>query len=454
MKRALFLLIYSQAIIFSVMGQGNLQVLFGYRGSIPATTYLPSTANFQDRKIEISIQYNLWLTTRNLTYEDVGNVIRSRRLSNQDIDKFLESLDDENTVAIGQDALVLGLGYKMNIKNTPVVWSFTISDRFNADISFPKELPQFIWKGNRQFEGETIDLSNTRLDAIYFREFAFGAAFPVLKKKNWQLFAGANINYYLPLAALIMKDTDFSFTTALDAEFLELTYQFDFFMSGVRDFNLFDYRGSGWGGNFGTTLSYKKNWFFDIGFTDFGSINFDRDIEKVEKIATIRYTGLDRDALNDPETFLDSLFSLFESRELSQAEFDVPVGVKMSLAASYRLLRDKENYDPYLFSIFYRQSLNTAPGESKNPRLTLGVNKQYFRFLRLGLNTSWGGFNGLNTFALGGMVGFEFGHFRLAILSDDFTGFVLPSEGKGIGLGVLLQGNIGRRKPKEVPEGE
>ena len=95
MKRALFLFIYSQAIIFSLIGQGNLQVLFGYRGSIPATTYLPSTANFQDRKIEISIQYNLWLTTRNLTYEDVGNVLRSRRLSNQDIDNFLEDLDDQ-----------------------------------------------------------------------------------------------------------------------------------------------------------------------------------------------------------------------------------------------------------------------------------------------------------------------------------------------------------------------
>jgi len=84
----------------------------------------------------------------------------------------------------------------------------------------------------------------------------------------------------------------------------------------------------------------------------------------------------------------------------------------------------------------------------------LGINRQFFKFLKLGINSSWGGFNGIQNFAIGGMVGFEFGHFRLGIMSDDFTGFILPSEGRGIGLGVLLQGNIGRRKPKEAPEGE
>ena len=288
-----------------------MQVQFGYRGSVAAAKYLPSTQSLDSIKFEANFEYNFWVANKSLAYGSIREINDQKRISPEFVDKIISEMQDNNRLGGGQDFLVFGFGFRHKLKGEPLTWSFTISDRLTVNAAYPKSLAQLIWQGNRQFEGQTVDLSQTAITGLYFREFSLGAARTLITKPDWSMRAGARFNYYMGLSGISTAGHRFFFKTAVNAEFIELDYDFDVFHTGIGDFNLFDPRGHGFGGNLGLTFSYKKKLNFDLGLTDLGSIKFQQNINHLENDETVLLEGLDREALDDTDVFLDSLTAYF-----------------------------------------------------------------------------------------------------------------------------------------------
>ena len=438
MKRLLIYTVFFTTSILNGYSQDNVQILFGYRGSVAAAKLLPSTHSLEKNKFETTIQYNFWMANKSITYGSIRKIYKQNELTREDVNEIVDDLDDDNKIGVGQDFTVLGLGYKTHIKEHPVLLSFTISDRLNANTLFPKSLVQLAWQGNKQFEGQTLDLSNTYLVGLYFREFSLGIASELAKWDNWHLRGGIRLNYYQGLSGVARKQNKFYFTTAVGAEYIDMDYDFEYRYTGVDDFKFFDPRGHGFGLSLGTSFSYRDKLNFDIGVADIGSIKFTKKIYKVGTENTFRFKGLGLEEVLNPTAFLDSLEQVFtpEIDSLGENSFSMPIGTRFSFMASWVFGKTTKINGPKTLSLLYTQGFSERPGVTVNPKFTVGIHRPVFRHLLLGASASWGGFN---NFALGGLIGVHFQHFKFSAYSDDFTGLIFPESGTGGGGGFLLQ---------------
>ena len=334
--------------------------------------------------------------------------------------------------------MVFGFGWRNQIKSTPVVWSFAVYDRLNVNMFIPKSLIQVAWQGNKQFVGQRLDHSDTKVLGMYFREFSLGAAMPVLKWSNWSMRAGLRLSYYQGLAGIDTPLSRLFSLTEENAEFIDLDYDLEYFHTGIDDFDLFRSRGNGFGANLGLSVRYKEKLNFDLGVTDLGSIKYKKDIKRVNSQGLFRFYGLGLEDLIDPTAFLDSIQEIFrpEIDSLGTSTFSLPVGTKLSFMTTYTFGRLSRLHGKNKLFFLYTQGFDEHPGVTVDPKFTLAFHKPIFRHFVGGLSVSLGGFN---NYGVGGLIGINFANFRFSIQSDDFTGFFAPEKTTGAGAGFLLQ---------------
>ena len=431
----ILLLFFSLA---EVLAQDDLQIQFGYRRTIAAGKYLPSTPSMPGYKFEAMLKYSLWVANTSIDYGSINKIYRRNSLTKQDVDKIVNDLKDENQLGVGQDFQIVGLGLKTKIGKRDVVWSFSISDRMNVNSLITKELIQLAWQGNKQFEGQTLDFSNTHVLGLYFREYSFGASLEVAQWENWQMRAGMRISYYQGLSGIRNSQQEILFTTAVGADYINMDYNFEYRYTGIEDFDFFDPRGHGAGINLGTSFTYKEKLNFDLGVTDLGSIKFDKKVSSVGSENDFTFSGVGLRDIVNPTAFLDSIGEIFTPRtdDLESNSFKMPVGARLSFMTSWIFGRTTKINGPKTLSLLYTQGFSDNPGVTTRPKFTLGFHRPVLRHFLFGISTSVGGFN---NFALGGIVGMHFKHFRFSFQSDDFTGLIMPEYGTAGGGGFLFQ---------------
>ena len=425
-------------VSIQALSQDNLQVQFAYRGTVAAARFLPSTQILDGYKYEFGIQYSSWIANSSITYGSLRKIYKHKQLTPEDVDGIIEDLDTNNKIGGGQDFTVLTLGLNKNIKEHPVAWSFSIYDRMNLNLFIPKTLVQVAWQGNKQFEGQFMDHSNTRLVGLYFREFSLGAATTIISWPNWILRGGFRFSYYQGLSGFQTTKSKIFSQTALGAEYIDLDYDIEYRYTGIDDFNLFDTRGNGFGANLGVTFSYKEKLNFDLGITDLGSLKLKQDVAKVNSESDFRFYGLGLEELIDPTAFLDSLEEIFtpEIDTLGTNSFEMPIGTKLSIMVGWSFGKITEKHGLNTLYLAYIQGFDESPGVTQSPKFTLGIHKLVFRHLNLGLSASLGGFN---DYAVGGLLGLQFKNVRFSLQSDDLTGFIAPNKTTGAGAGFILQ---------------
>jgi len=194
-----------------VWSQDNLQIQFGYRGTVAAARFLPSTQLLDGYKFEASLQYSTWVANQSLTYGAIRKIYKQNRLTRQEVNEIIDQLDTDNHFGVGQDFMVFGFGLNTKIKQHPVVSSFTIYDRLNVNAFVPKSLVQVAWQGNKQFEGQILDHSNTQVVGLYFREYSLGFATQIATWTNWKLRGGLRLSYYQGLSGIDNSKSQFFF---------------------------------------------------------------------------------------------------------------------------------------------------------------------------------------------------------------------------------------------------
>lgn len=73
---------------------------------------------------------------------------------------------------------LLSFGYRVNNN----YYTFSVNEKANTYQLLSKKLLQFMFEGNSNFEGQRVNLSNSSLNAIHYREYAFGIAHEISKK--------------------------------------------------------------------------------------------------------------------------------------------------------------------------------------------------------------------------------------------------------------------------------
>ena len=107
MNRLLIYIVFCTSSILNGFSQDNVQILFGYRGSVAASKLLPSTHTLEKNRFEMMFQYNSWVANKSITYGSIRKIYKQNELTREDVNDIVNDLDEENKIGVGQDLLYL-----------------------------------------------------------------------------------------------------------------------------------------------------------------------------------------------------------------------------------------------------------------------------------------------------------------------------------------------------------
>lgn len=362
-----------------------------------------------------------------------------------DIDGVVNKLSRRSIIDAELHTTLLALGYKKNQS----YFAFSIIDKLNLPVTFPKDAVSLIWKGNTQFEGTEASLRGSAVYFTYYREYALGFS----KKDEDGNFKGlkgkllfGKLNFSLPNSSASLYTDPNSF---------DLTFKgpVNVNMSAPLIINQTNGRISSLSLDQNISLSQlllnRKNWgvAFDLGFIkkynskiilsgsilDLGFIRWRSNLNNINTNGQFHYNG----PLGDTAvtvTYVNDLINSFQDSmqtEITHKAYTIYLPTKFYLGGSYDVLAKIKA--GLLFSgVLYETKLVTAAtisGDYKafgNFHLVLSYSLMYKSYKNIGLGFSLGR-----------------GSVQFYAISDNIIGIIWPLSARNLNLRFGLNINLG-----------
>ena len=384
-----------------------------------------------------------------------------------DFESFQNALKSKNSIEQNVSIPLLYIGIR--VKKS--FFSFGITEKEVAQLTFDKSLVTFIKDGNAPYVGQDFDLGNLEFDALHYREYAFGYSNEVIKNK---LTVGLKLKALYGKSAIQTERMNLKVETAADASYLnlksdmkvnismpgKLEYDSINYLSGINSDNLKpgDYMMQT--GNFGMAFDLGAVYILTPKITlsgsiiDMGKISFKKDLININKTATYKWEGIDvsksLDKTKSDYVSIDDLFSNEADKmsnsfrpnksEIKSESFDVSIPTKIYLGGAYQI---NKKYDIGLLDRLYMYK-----GMSKNS-VTLSGNAMFGNFFSLTGSYSMIG-NSYNNLGLG--MAIRAGSTQLYLVSDNLLA-LNPSKAQLVNLKFGMNFLFGRiHAPKAAVE--
>ncbi len=331
---------------------------------------------------------------------------QGRYLSQADKDRLNSLFDNGGLVFANVSLNLLSVSYKVN--DEVGAFGFSINDQVEGQFIFPRALADLGLSGNTA--GKTYDFSDANANAWWLRDYSltyarsfkdflpqgFGDFNAGLSLKIVQGFAyvtSEQVNTTLQTSSdyTITGDANFKAFSAF-SEDLGVQYKFDSTDSGSNGGPFPTPAGSGFGFDLGFSTTYQNVWRFAFAITDIGSVNWTTH--------TAHFTGTGNIKLDDiaDQAQRDSLKNKLVGVQTPGGELSSSLPTALRLGASY-FFDEVHNPIPgtLLLAADYNQGFNDQPGNSSQPRISLGAEWKpgnWIPYVRTG-------------FSFGGLLGFR-----------------------------------------------
>lgn len=356
----------------------------------------------------------------------------ARFLSDEDLQDLLNHFD-EDVGRFGIDVEARLFGLSVAIENVGG-FAFTVTDRGAAQVLLPRDYIEFMANGNPP--GSFYDFSETDVRASWTRAYAlsFGTEIPVIPGVRW-MGAGASVKLVHGFAYYEVERFN---TTLHTSDNATLTGTVDFrsrsskFEHDVKEYRPFPQpAGKGFGIDIGVASAVNDYLVVAMSVTDIGSVLWKKHVEDTYADTTLivddPLRSEQREAVEDVVEGNTYPGSAFTSRLPAVLRVGVAVNVRQVPAFS-------DISGEMVVALDYHQGLVEAPGNTSNPRFSLGVEYIPLDWLPLRTGISVGGTDGFN-YALG--FGVHFGVFSFDIGSENVTWLFQP---KSFARGSLAMG--------------
>lgn len=368
-----------------------------------------------------------------------------RTLTESDKERFKEMLSDG--AAVFADYSITYLAFSYNVNEKVGAFGFSMTDAASAKLSVPKIATELIFDGNKP---GNYDFGDAHGKAWYLRTYSLSYSRPLneLKQNIFdKITFGVSFKYVQGMAYAGLDNADLQFNTN---DFFELNarsnvhgyssfspdlgveYDFDSLNNSKRESNATFFpapAGTGIGIDIGTTLKLNDAWQFALAVTDIGSINWKREAAEFTSNWNISLSDL-TDTLQT-DNFGDSI----EVKQKRTGGFTTQMATALRVGAALQLDKIVESFPGELLLAFdYTQGFNDEPGNSLEPRFSLGFEWKpcaWIPYLRSGVSA--GGDDGIS-WAIG--MGMDAGPFEFNIASSDFQYIINQNRLKKASIGI------------------
>ncbi|MBI4535334.1 MAG: hypothetical protein HY708_03585 [Ignavibacteriae bacterium] len=370
------------------------------------------------------LNYDLYSTYFTGVETDSGRV--GRYLDESDKRRILDAFSSEvGDVSMTVGARLIGLSVELGEIGA---FALTVTDELAGSASLPKEFVEFSLYGNPP--GSTYDFSNVNVKASWLRayELSFGTALPKPGFLEW-LSGGFGVKLVHGFGYYEIQRFNTTLTTSENGtligrvDYLSRNAGVDPSDDAVMAYGLFwNPVGSGYGVDLGIGAGITKFLSVGIAVTDIGSIEWTKHTE-------ITYTDttliIDDPAVVQQQNAIDEVL---KGKKKSSASFasSLPTTLRVGLALEFQHVPAFKNMPgQMLLALDYNQGMVDAPGETTNPRISLGVEYKPWRWLPIRTGVSFGGTDRMNV-AFG--FGFRLGFFDLDLASENVNWLFQPND--------------------------
>jgi hypothetical protein len=430
-----------------IVAQFPFQLINNQHGHNLGSAYLPSLLGDDMKTAEVQlIGLTAGFGNNFISAENLQTLSNEGNLSSSFIDNLLKKSPEQCRLWAGVDVPLMNIFFAIRKKKKPFL-SFGIGSRqkLDADISLNKNLLSLLYKGNKQFAAQTVNLSPAMNMMLYNEFFVTAAAQFTLPKigrlKGIGIKPALRIRQLNGIAAIAMPTANIDMYTDPEGRFIQLNTNLQANLAssvdtpdveGVYDdidFLNLKQAGRGIGMDLGLGIQVNERLSLHAGLTDIGEIRFKRNVINYTAQSSYRYEGVDLNNTNETisTATLDSLLQPVKTYQ----NFTMSLPTKLVFSGAYQMkkkTRKRVSYYQHNLYLTYVQGFRNYLSSSKTPLVNVGYAYNLFNKLNVGVHITGGGLSGLMG---GGHLGVRLGSVKFGFASNNLLPLVVNRAGRG-----------------------
>ncbi|HRY98762.1 MAG TPA: DUF5723 family protein [Bacteroidales bacterium] len=366
---------------------------------------------------------------------------------------MISNLKEHNRLDLALDEELFSFGFSLR---NDIFLHFSATEKFRTRFAYPRNLLEFLWKGNGAFLGEERDLSGLGIEALSYSELAAGVSFPFGR----DLVFGGRLKYLAGRAYASAEANAFSIYTDPQDYSIRVSSGMESYSAGADiligdefDANLEPpVFGSA---NMGLAVDLAACWALDslitvsAGLTDLGYIRWETHARRhYVKEGSYEFSGLelgdmfgDTDGAFDEQLqdIADTLEQIFDLQEENGA-FTRMMRPGMFVSGEYRL-----GSKTIAGGLIRAEMFNSA----LQPSASLSLHHRLGKVMSVSANYTYKNHAFSN---IGAGVVFKFGPVQLYMLSDNILGPMVPGQLRMVNFQLGLNFRFGKYQPVVAAE--
>lgn len=216
------------------------------------------------------------------------------------MENMLSKLKPKNYLVQNLDIELLNVGVRIKEKNYV---SFSVIEKLNATVTYPKDLFVLIWEGNgKSLLGNRTSFDGLGLDFNHYREYGIQYA----RKVDDKLTIGGKLKYLYGMENIWTETSEIGLTTDASSFDLEYDVNMAIHTSGFAQYAdtnnsvafsasnyLFGKQNKGYGLDVGARYKLNDQIELSASIVDFGRITWKDDTKNYNVNGSFKFTGLD-----------------------------------------------------------------------------------------------------------------------------------------------------------------
>lgn len=462
-----FLLPVSQSI-----AQYNTGLSYSNHFKNQASVYQPSLLGQSYESGYVSMPY-FYAYVGNSSF-DLGTLNNNLGTDEERVDRLYErSLNqlgeqqDRHLIGFGMDVQTMFFSYKLGTDDTEwVTFSLGSRDRVSGNFVFSRNFYKLMRRGNKQFEGETVQLDPLQFSMMYSREYSLGLArgFDLPFGENFSIRPGIQGRYIRGFANLQLEpasitmhthdggraidlDMNYTLNTAHPVMPTEDNFPVPWLIQEGNPLTA-NSQGRGYGIDAGFTANLGKYFKFSSAVTDIGEVNFNKNTSNFSHEGQHTYDGYDVDITRfarGQENWFEEDFSEEVLRyEETNNSYKQSLGTKLILEGEVNLIEREssthnEDYTQSNFYVTFIRGFEDQLNATTRPYYSVGYMHDFWTVFNLSVSY---GFGGYNRSMIGSFASLRAGVFRIGAGSNNINALFDSSSATGADFSFVLSGGF------------
>jgi hypothetical protein len=263
----------------------------------------------------ISAGFTYKIGSSSVSNHFINSFLNSAYIDNTEKQHMFASLDKDNRFGaqIGEE---LRFQYIHDTLGKCKNFGFSVGlfNVYHVDMNLPNDLIRLMFSGNKIFEGQEADLSQTSFQFLQFQEFRMGVVKQHISKNAVHTF-GFGLGFVNGTKLRTLKINEASIYTAQGGESIDIAANYTANISDTSSNKLFPGTGMGASLNFSYKFEGSRGNTFYIELSDLGKIFWNKNTLSPSKDTTIHFEGVQVDDILNIE---GSIFGNANTDSLSE----------------------------------------------------------------------------------------------------------------------------------------